>query len=150
MIYYQKMHTKIIFGMVILVLACCKTLHASPSKSLLQRIKNVINKVSGRTIALNKAESQVTLCVPRWYNRTISYKGCSPKTMELKYCYGRCNSLYYPGNKGYQDTLTFCKNCMPNSSHWATIRLDCPFDTNEKHNHFKVEIIDSCKCGLCR
>lgn len=134
----------------LLFVLCCEPTKAMSLAVLSKRIEIAIKDLSRGSITLNTTEANASSCVVRSYKRTFFHKGCISKTVKLKYCYGGCNSLHLPGNAGYQDTLAFCESCMPRESHWKMVKLCCPFSMKENYKRFKVQVIESCECNICK
>lgn len=91
------------------------------------------------------------------YTMVITHKNCHPKKVEVNSCYGHCNSIFLPGDKGYQNTLSVCTKCKPKTFHWKIVKLRCSFlihkgrkqHRRRRRKKFEVQIYDSCHCTEC-
>lgn len=140
---------KVLFVLLLLLLVHCKSTRLRSSTPSSQNTPDATQNLSGGKLTSNATERNSHSCSARPYTRKVFYKGCIPKIIKSKYCFGQCNSTHLPGNYGYQDTITWCERCMPNKSHWKIVRLYCPFFTKKKYKRFIVEIIRSCQCNSC-
>ena len=99
-------------------------------------------------------EGYADICFTKPFNYTISLPGCIPKVIENNFCYGLCQSFFYPSRRRLERrTKSICPFCAPILIEMKVVRLKC-FNPEENRLHDKykvVKIFKSCKCkqSLC-
>ena len=80
------------------------------------------------------------------FNQTVTYRGCVPKVIRNRFCFGYCNSFVVPS---YPFDLKAVRACSNNRTFYKIIKLSCP-RRRRKFKLKKVLIVKSCSCSLRR
>lgn len=135
-----------------LVIAITWTVQAMSSNSMLDSMKDLIIRKNRKrsTLVLTRQELGTDSCKTYDYNLTVSQPNCISKTITVKYCYGKCSSVYLPSTRKKQNPLTFCQICKPESYRWRVVYLKCNKNLVQTSRKTKVQVIQSCACATCR
>lgn len=94
--------------------------------------------------AFARTEARSVSCLPTKYDHVVSRNGCTPKTVRVKACLGKCLSREIPIDRWPYYSME-CKCCQPSSQDYVYVELNCGSGTIT----VRVPSAVRCECQTC-
>ncbi|XP_006004338.1 neuroblastoma suppressor of tumorigenicity 1 [Latimeria chalumnae] len=89
-------------------------------------------------------------CEAKNITQIVGHSGCESKSIQNRACLGQCFSYSVPNTFPQStESLIHCDSCMPATSMWEIVTLECPGNEEMPRVDKLVEKILRCSCQAC-